>query len=82
MKRFGIFRRLVDGRRIFVGVDEDESSAQTEAVILKEQTGWDHVVFNLKNKRKCFDTSLYDRNLRKWNAMRGRRTSRSRTTIE
>jgi hypothetical protein len=76
MKRFGIFRKLSDGSRVFVGVNEDESSAMTEAILLKEHTGRDYVVFNLKTKLKKFDTGLYDRHLKKWNDMKSRKVAR------
>ena len=72
MQRFGIFRKSSDGSRTFVTTSEDESSAKTTAILLKEQTGSDHLVFNLKTKIKAFDTGLYDRHLKKWNDMRGR----------
>jgi hypothetical protein len=65
-KRFGIFRKLQDGRRTFVAVRDDESSAKIEAVSLKEHTGSDHLVFNLKSKTKKFETGLYDRELKKY----------------
>lgn len=71
-KRFGIFRKLEEGAREFVSVNDDESSAKTEAIFLKEQTGSDHVVFNLKTRIKAFDTELYDRHLKKWTAMNAR----------
>jgi hypothetical protein len=76
MKRFGIFKKLEDGSREFVGVNADESSAKTAAVLLKEQTGTDHLVFNLKTKRKKFETGLHDRNLKQWNGMRNRKPVR------
>jgi hypothetical protein len=76
MRRFGIFRKLSDGRLGFVTTREDESSAKTTAILLKEQTGSDHLVFNLKTKTKAFDTGLYDRHLKKWNAMRSRNSER------
>jgi hypothetical protein len=66
MKRFGIFRKLEDGSRVFVGVNDDESTARTEAILLKELSGTDHLVFNLKTKIKKFDTGLYDRHLKKY----------------
>jgi hypothetical protein len=72
MKRFGIFRKFKDGSRAFVTTSEDESSAKTTAILLKEQTGSDHLVFNLKTKIKAFDTGLYDRHLKKWNEVRAR----------
>ena len=72
MKRFGIFRKLDDGGRVFVVTSDDESIARTHALLLKEQTGTDYLVFNLKSKIKTFDTGLYDRHLKKWNAMRAR----------
>ena len=72
MKRFGIFRKFSDGSRAFVTTSEDESSAKITALLLKEETGSDHLVFNLKSKIKTFDTGLYDRHLKKWNAMRAR----------
>jgi hypothetical protein len=52
MKRFGIFRRFSDGSRAFVTTSEDESSAKITALLLKEETGSDHLVFNLKSKIK------------------------------
>ena len=76
MTRFGIFRKLDDGGRLFVEVNDEESSAKTAAIVLKEQTGSDHLVFNLKTKMKKFDTGL-DRHLKRWNAMRGRKAQRS-----
>jgi len=76
VKRFGIFRKFGDGSRAFVTTSEDESSAKTTAILLKEQTGSDHLVFNLKTKIKAFDTGLYDRHLKKWNAMRSRNSER------
>ena len=76
MKRFGIFRRFTDGSRAFVRTSEDESSAKTTAILLKEQTGLDYLVFNLKTKIKAFDTGLYDRHLKNWNAMRSRNSER------
>ena len=66
IKRFGIFRKLGDGTREFVSVSDDESSAKIEAIDLKEESGTDHVVFNLKTKIRKFDTELYDRHLKKW----------------
>jgi hypothetical protein len=60
MKRFGIFKKLADGKRVFVGLNEDESSAKTRAILLKEQPGTDFLVFNLRTKRKKFETGLYD----------------------
>jgi hypothetical protein len=76
MKRFGIFKKLADGTRVFVGLNEDESSAKTRAILLKEQTGNDHLVFNLRTKRKKFETGLYDRHLKQWNDMRSRKPVR------
>lgn len=73
MKRFGIFKQLRNGTRKFVDLDEDESSARTEAIILKEQTGRDHSVFNLKTKRKAFDTCLHNRRLKKRNTLTGQK---------
>ena len=69
-KRFGIFRQVEDGSRVFVEVNDDESSAKTTAIILKEETGTDHLVFNLGTMRKVFDTELNDRRLKKWKTRR------------
>ena len=77
MKRFGIFKKLADGTRAFVSVSDEESSAKTEAIRLKEQTGWDHLVFNLGAKKKRFDTGLYDRHLKRWNDTRNQKIARN-----
>jgi hypothetical protein len=69
-KRFAIFRKREDGTREFVSVSGDESSAKMEAIDLKEDTCVDYAVFNLKTKIRTFDTELYDRHLKKWNAMK------------
>jgi hypothetical protein len=76
MKRFGIFKKLEDGGREFVGISDDETSATTEAMLRKEHTGRDYMVFSLKTKRKKFDTGLYDRHLKKWNDMKSRKVAR------
>jgi hypothetical protein len=71
-----MFRQYEDGSRVFVAVDDNASTAKTQAKLLKEQSGWDHLVFNLRTMIKMFDTGLYDRPPRKWNAMRGRNSER------
>jgi len=76
MKRFGIFKQFGDGTRVFVSVNEDVSLAKNSAILLKEQTGADHLVFNLRTKIKAFDTGMWDRHLKKWNPIRSRQPER------
>jgi hypothetical protein len=78
MERFGIFKKLDGGRRVLVGVHDDAVAASTEALLLKEGTRADYLVFGLKSKRKTFDTELHGRHLKKWNDMKGRPGKESR----